>query len=238
MLVRLCVLPRVMAFEMALMTKRGLTPVRPSSGASACRRAASALGNTLDGLAGIQTQLLRQIQSFALRLREARQDGEDRGEVEHVRVEVHVAERRRAGDQLLVDARLVAVRQRVRNLDDDHAVEQRLVLLLLQELVELREVGVREDRLVQVDEREARHLDVLLLRHGEQQVQELALHLQDLDHLEHAAARGIHGAGPRPGARIAFVADLRNLREIHRADEVRDVRRGGIVRRIGADADA
>ena len=32
MLVRLCVLLRVMAFESALITKRGLTPVRPSSG--------------------------------------------------------------------------------------------------------------------------------------------------------------------------------------------------------------
>ena len=178
------------------------------------------------------------IQAFALGLREARQDREHRRQIQHVRIQVHIAERGRAANQLLVDARLVLIGQRVRDLDDDHAVEQRLVLLLLQELVELREVGVREDGLVQMDQREARHLDVLLLRHGQQQIQELALHLQDLDHLEHAAARGIHGAGPRPGARIAFIADLRDFRQIDRADQVRDVRRRGIVRRIGADADA
>jgi hypothetical protein len=50
---------------------------------------------------------------------------------------------------------------------------------------------------------------------SQQQVQELALDLQDLDHLQHAAARGIDGAGPRPGARIAFVAVLRDLRQVH-----------------------
>ena len=124
------------------------------------------------------------------------------------------------------------------HLDDDHAVEQRLVLLLLQELVELGQVRVREDRLVQVDQREARHLDVLLLRQRQQQVQELALDLQDLDHLEHAAARGIHRAGPRPGARIAFVAVLRDLRQVDRADQVGEIRGGRIVRRVSADADA
>jgi hypothetical protein len=125
-----------------------------------------------------------------------------------------------------------------RYLDDDHAVEQRLVLLLLQELVELGEVGVREDGLVQIDEREARDLDVLLLRHGEEQVEKLALDLQDLDHLEHAAARGIHGSGPGPGPRIALVPDLGDLGEIHRADEVGDVGGGGVVRCVGPDADA
>ncbi len=44
MLVSECVLPRVIALEMALMTKRGDTPFMPSSGTSACRRAASVSG--------------------------------------------------------------------------------------------------------------------------------------------------------------------------------------------------
>ena len=220
------------------MTKRGLTPVRPSSPRFGVQPRGFGLGNALDRLAGVEPQLLRHVQALALRLRQARQDGEHRREIQHVRIEVHVAERRRAGHQLLIDARLVAVGQRIRDLDDDHAVEQRLVFLLLQELVEFREVGMRENGLVQVDEREARHLDVLLLRHGEQQVEELALHLQDLDHLEHAAAGGVHGAGPGPGARITLVADLRDLGEIHRADQVGDIRGGRIVRRVRADADA
>ena len=44
MLVRLWVLPRVMALEMAFTTKRGLTPVIPSSGVSACSRVPSVSG--------------------------------------------------------------------------------------------------------------------------------------------------------------------------------------------------
>src|SRR5213082_106061 len=75
-------------------------------------------------------------------------------------------------------------------------------------------------------------------RQREQQVQELALDLQDLDHLEQAAAGRVHRPRPRPVARITLVADLRDLGEIHRADEVRDVGGRGIVRRIGADAGA
>ena len=97
---------------------------------------------------------------------------------------------------------------------------------------------MRDDGLVEVDQREARHLDVLLLGQREQQVQELALHLEDLDHLEHAAARGVHRARPRPGARVALVAELRDLGQVDRADQVGDVGGGRVVRRVGADADA
>ncbi len=201
MLVRLCVLLRVMALEIELMTNRGLTPVRPSSGASARRRIASFSAKPSTALARVEAQLLRQVQALALGLGESREDREHRSELEHVRVEVHVAERRRARDQLLVDARFVAEGERIGHLDDDHAVEQRLVLLLLQELVELGEVGVREDGLVEVDQREARHLDVLLLRHGQQEIEELALDLEDLDHLQHAAARGVDGARTSDQAR-------------------------------------
>ena len=38
--------------------------------------------------------------------------------------------------------------------------------------------------------------------------------------LEHAAARGVDGARPRPRSRIAFVADIGNLRQVHGADEI------------------
>jgi hypothetical protein len=175
MLVRLCALLRVMAFEMALITNRG---------------------HALHGLTGIQTQFLRNVETFALRFRQTSEYREHRGEVQDVRIEVHISERWRTGYQLLVDAGFVLVRQRIRHLDDDHAVEQGLVLLLLKELVELGQVRVRENGFVEVNEREAGHLDILLLRHRQQEIEELTLHLQDLDHLEHAAARGIHGAGP------------------------------------------
>src|SRR6185312_13951408 len=192
------------------------------------------LRHALDGLAGIEPQLLRKVEALALRLDESRQDREHRGEIEHVRIEVHVAERRRAGDQLLVDAGLISVGERIGDLDDHHPVEQRLVLLLLQELVELGEIRVRENRLIEIDEREAGNLDVLLLRHREQQVEKLALDLEDLDHLENPAARGVHRTRPGPGTRIALVADLRDLGEIDRADEVCDVGRRRVVRGISS----
>ena len=163
---------------------------------------------------------------------------EHRRGVQRMRVEMHFAERLRRGGELLVDARLFLVRERVRHLDDDHAVEQRLVFRFLQEFAEFCEVGVREDRLVQVNQREARHLDVLLLREREQEVEEFALHFQDLDHLEHAAARREHRARPGPGARVAFVAELGDFRKVDRADEIRDVGGGRVVRRISAHADA
>src|SRR5579863_5502573 len=144
-------------------------------------------------LASVQAQLLREVQTFALRAAQPCQYGEDRRQIEHVGIKMDVAEGRRSRHQLAIDAGLVGVGQRIGHLDDDHAVEQRLVLLLLQKLVEFREIRVREYGLVEVDEREARDLDVLLLRKGQQQVEELAFHLQNLDHLEHAAARGVYG---------------------------------------------
>src|SRR6185437_1929260 len=116
------------------------------------------------------------------------QNGKDGGELEHMGVEMNVAEGRGAGHQLLIYARFVVKGQRVRHLDDDHAVEQSLVLLLLQKLVEFGQIGVRQNRLVQVNERKARHFHVLFLGEREQKVEKFAFDLEDLDHLEHAAA--------------------------------------------------
>src|SRR5882672_4126385 len=155
--------------------------------------------HAFDVLAGKEAYLLHVVGVALLGLAEAREHREHRGDVQRMRIEVHLAERLRRGAQLAVDAGFLLVVERVRHLDDDHPVEQRLVLGLLQELAELGEVGVRDDRLVHVNQREARHLDVLLLRQREQEIEELALHLQDLDHLEKPAARGEHRARPGPG---------------------------------------
>jgi hypothetical protein len=122
--------------------------------------------------------------------------------------------------------------------DDDHAVEQAFVLALLQEFAEFGQVGVGEDGLVEINQREACHLDILFLRQRQQQIEEFALDLEDFDHLQQAAAGCVHGAGPRPGARIAFVATLRHARQIHRADQVGNIGGVRIVRRVGADGAA
>lgn len=144
-------------------------------------------------------------------------------------IKVDLAEGRRLGDQLGVNFRLVAVVERIGHLHDHHAVEQGFVFLLLEELAEFGQIGVGDDGLVDVDQRKARDLDVLLLGQGQQQVEEFALDLEDLDHFEEAPARRIHRARPGPGARVAFVAVLGDLGEIDRADQIGDVGGGGIV---------
>ncbi len=125
-----------------------------------------------------------------------------------MRVQVHIAKRRGAGNQLLIDSGLFLVGKRIGHLDDDHAIEQSFVFLLLQEFMELRQIGVSQNGLIQMNEWEAGYLDVLFLGQGEQQIKKLALHLEDFDHLKHAAARRVHGARPRPGTWVTFIADF------------------------------
>src|SRR5436305_895941 len=71
----------------------------------------------------------------------------------------------------------------------------------------------------------------------QEQAEELALHLAKVAHLGKAAAYHQHGGAPRPGARIAFVAELGALGKLDRADEVGDVAGGRIVGHVRADAD-
>ena len=195
--------------------------------------------DAVDVFAPLKANALAQVGALVVAAVQPGQDGEHGGSVQHVRVEMHLAERRFSRrDELAIDHRLGAIVERVRNLDHHHPVEQRFVLRFLQELPELCEVGVRDNGFVDVDQREPRHLDVLFLSQSEQQVKELALYLQDLNHFEHAAARGVHRARPGPGARVAFVAEFRNLRQIDRADEICEIGGCGIVRRVRADAHA
>ena len=188
--------------------------------------------------AGMDAQALHQFGLFFVTVLQAAQDGEHGRRMQRVRVQVHGAKGGRRQDQLAVDARFLAVIEGVRYLHDDHAVEQGLVLAFLHEFAEFGQVGVGDNGFIEVDQRKTRDLDVFLLRQRQQQIQELTLDLEDFDHFQHAAAGRIHGAGPRPGARIAFVAILGHLGQVDRADQVGQVGRGRVVRRIGADAAA
>ena len=185
--------------------------------------------HAFDVFSRIQAHAFRQFRLLVLVFAQPREDGEHGGHAQQVRVEVDFLERLRARSELAVDSRLFRIGKRIRHLDDDHAIEQRLVFRLLQKLAEFRQVGVRDDGLVEVDQGEARDLDIL---------QEFALDLQDFDHFQQPAAGGVYRARPRPGARVSLVAVFRDLRQVDRTDQVGDVRRGRIMRRIGADADA
>ncbi len=118
----------------------------------------------LDVLVGVEPQLLLQVQTFALGLLEARQDREHGRKVERVRIQMHGLERRCARYELAVDARLIFIGKRIRHLDDDHAVQQGLVLFFLQETVELGQVRMSNDGLIEMNQRKAGYLDVLFLR--------------------------------------------------------------------------
>src|SRR5680860_683751 len=126
----------------------------------------------------VQTQLFGEVQLLAFRRAQTGEDGEGRRQLERMWIEMHGAERGGVGYQFFVDTRLVRVVERIRHLDDHHAIQQRLVLLFLQKLVKLRQIGVRDDGLVQINQREARDFYVLLLCQGQQQIQEFALDLQ------------------------------------------------------------
>ncbi len=154
------------------------------------------LGEALDRLAGKDSNLLGKIHALAFRFAVTREDGEHGSQMQHMRIQMGVAERRRAVHELLVYPGLITVRERIRYFDDHHSIEKRLILLLLEETVEFGEIGMGENGLIEIDQRKPRNLDVLFLRHRQQKVEELALDLEDLDHLEDAAARGIHRAGP------------------------------------------
>ncbi len=73
--------------------------------------------------------------------------------MQHVRIEVHVAEGGRGRqDQLAVNARFLAVIERIRHLHDDHAVEQGLVFAFLQEFAKFGQIRVREDGFIEVNQ--------------------------------------------------------------------------------------
>ena len=99
-------------------------------------------------------------------------------------------------------------------------------------------VGVRQNRLVGVDHREAARLNVLLLAERQQAVEELLVDLQHLDEFHEAAVGDVQLAVEAVGARVALDADLADGREVNRAGQFGDVLRLGVTRREGADADA
>jgi len=187
-------------------------------------------------LTGIQTQLLAGIHGRTLL--EPRQHRKHGRHLEGVRIEMDTCKRTSPGYELLVDARFFLVGQGVGHLDDHHAIQQCLVLLFLQELLELGQVGMRQHRLIKIDQWETRYLDVLFLRKRQQQIQKLALDLENFDHLQNAAACGVDRPGPRPGPRIPFIPIFGHLGKIHGSHKIRNVGRGGIMRCIGAHTHA
>jgi len=167
----------------------------PSSGASARSRVASPRRSSTASPA-VNAQLLRQVgvlrSGFTSRVRMPT----TAARFSTCGSRCAFAERRRARHQLLVDARLVAGRRAHRDLMITMRSSSASFLFSCRNLWNSARLVCARIGLVDVNQRETRDLDVFLLRQGQQQVQELALHLENFDHLEHAAAGGIHRSRP------------------------------------------
>src|SRR5258706_5391732 len=94
------------------------------------------LRDALDVVAGVEADLLCMLGLALFALGESRQHRERRRHVQRVRIEGHLAECLRRRAELAEDARRLLVGEGVGHLDDHHAIEQRLVFRLLQELAE------------------------------------------------------------------------------------------------------
>src|SRR4051812_12319735 len=97
---------------------------------------------------------------------------------------------------------------------------------------------MRDDYLVRVDHGEAARLDVLLLREGEEHIQEALVHLQHFDELHHAAVSDVKLAVEAVGAGVRLRAVLAYGREIDGACKLRYVLRLGVGGCKGTDAHA
>ena len=115
---------------------------------------------------------------------------------------------------------------------------QRLRSLVRDERVEFVLVRVRDDDLVGVDHREPAGLDILLLRKGQQVVEELLVAFEHLDEFHHAAVRNVQLPIKAEGPRVRLHPILTNRGEVDAAGQLRDVLALGVRRSERANADA
>ena len=116
-----------------------------------------------------------------------------------------------AFEQLVVDQRLFGDAQAVGHLDHADAVEERLVVLVVLELLPFRFVGMGEDDALIGQRAEVLGAGVVaFLRRGQQRMQHLDRRLEHFDEFEQPLGRAVEAAGIAVGVGIV-------LREMSRA---------------------
>ena len=171
-------------------------------------------------------------------LLDAREHRHHRRRAQRVRRDVQIVARSRAGQQLAVDLLLVGDAHVVRHGDADQAVLERLVLLVGHEGPELGLVRVRHDHRVGVDVAELGDLELLLLRHRQEQVAELRRVLEELDGLEEPAVGLRELAGPVERERVRVRAVRLDRLEVQAAGQLLHAHRLRVARLERADAHA
>ncbi len=137
--------------------------------------------------------------------------------------------------ELLIDVHLSGGAQIVGHLHHDHAILQRFGFLVGQKFFELGLVGVGDDELIGIDQREAAGLDVLLLGEREEDIEKALVGLEHLDELNHAAVGDVELAVEAIRPRVGFRAEFADGGQIDAAHQLRDVLTLGIRRHEGAD---
>ncbi len=109
----------------------------------------------------------------------------------------------------------------IRDTHHDHAIVQGFGLLIGEELVKLRLIGVGDDALVGIDQREATGLDVFLLRQRQEHIEKALIRLEHFDKFHQAAVGDIELAIEAVGARVGFGAIIADGGEIDAANQFR-----------------
>ncbi len=161
-------------------------------------------------LAVVGLRLLDERDGVGVGFDDARQDAEQAGHLQRVRLDVDV---RHVGvaEHLPVDFGLLFVLEDVREVDALGPVVERLHLLVALLLSVLRHVRPPDDDLVDVDSGVVLRLDGLFLRGVQEVVEELSLELQQFLAGEDAAVRVTERAGvvERPRVGLAVHRELR-----------------------------
>ena len=174
----------------------------------------------LQALAVVDAQL--GIERRVLVLLEPGQNAEAREELEHFG---------RAGgagelavlEQLGVDLRLLVDPQAVGHLDDADAVEERLVVLVVLELLPFRFVGMGEHDALEGQGAEVLGAGVVaFLGRGQQRVQHLDRRLEHFDEFEQPLRRPVEAARVAVGVGIVL-REMLELADVDLADQGRDV---------------
>ena len=162
------------------------------------------------------------IERRVLVLLEAAEDAEAREDLEHLGRAGRLAQFA-AFEQLGVDHRLFGHPEAVGHLDDADAVEERLVVLVVLEVLPLRFIGMGEhDPLERQGSKVLGARVIAFLGRRQQRMQHLDRRLEHLDEFQQALRRTVEAAGIAVGVRVVL-GEVLELADVDLADEGGDV---------------
>src|SRR5208337_870793 len=174
----------------------------------------------LEALAVVDAQL--RIERRILVLFEAGEDAEARQELEHLRRAGRLAQL--AGlEEFCIDHRLLSDAEAIGHLDHANAVEERLVVLVVLELLPLGLVRVGEHDALERQRAEVLGAGVVpFLGRGQKRMQHLDRRLEHLDEFQEPLGRSVEAARVAVGVRVVL-REMLELADVDLADKGGDV---------------